>query len=301
MPDWVLTAAIATTLWASIANIGLVSTPGSFAVTSARRRAVARLGVLNLLAMPLVAALLVAAFGVPPAFATGFLLVAAAAGGPLSITAARIAGGDAHLTVILVVLAAALDAVVIPVWSALLLARDVPVPVLDIVRLVLAWIGLPLALGMVVRAARPTLAERLRRPTALIASVGVPVVIVLAVLANVELAAVPGAWSVVPASVSFVVLGLAAGWLIAGGDRATRIAGSLVTAQRASTLALGIAITSFGDLGEAAFAVVVFGVLTTVVVPSIAIAMRGMRLAVPVSSAAASPVPAAPAPPEHGA
>ena len=68
---------------------------------------------------------------------------------------------------------------------------------------------------------------------------------------------------------------LGGGWLVGGPHPATRFAVALVSAQRGSSVALAIALTAFADVPEAAVAVVVFGMISIVVVPTIGVLARG--------------------------
>lgn len=270
MNDSLLLAAIAVTLWASLSNLGFASTRATFALTPATRRAVGRIVAFELVLVPPAAFAICVLLDVPTPFATGIILLGAASAGPLGITATRIARADAAMAVVLVAVLALADVVAVPLWAGVLLGRVVPVPVMDIVVMVVAWMALPLGLGLLVRARTPKVADRLLSPTAVVSTIGVPAIIVIALVNNWALLGSPGAASIIPAAVLLLLLAGIGGAVVAGGARDVRVAGALTSAQRANTVALGIAIASFPDMPEAQLTVVVFGVLCTILVLAMA-------------------------------
>ena len=159
--DQLYQVALALTLWITGLGLGMSFGPGQILRTLRRGGLFARAAVLDILLIPLLILGLTQAFSVPDRYATGLLLVGMASAGPLGIKAAQLARADLPYAIALVVVLEAANAVAIPIWVALLLPPGVQVPMGPVVRTLLLLILAPLAVGMAIRASRPSIARRL--------------------------------------------------------------------------------------------------------------------------------------------
>jgi BASS family bile acid:Na+ symporter len=231
--------------------------------------------VFDLLVIPPAAWLVTEVLGVPDPFAIGLILVGATAAGPLSVVAVQLARGDTILALATVTWLEVANALAVPVWAAILLPRATTVPMGPVVVVLVAGVLLPIVAGMLVRMRAPVLADRLVPVARFVAIVGLVVVMAGVVVMNYGVVRVAAAASVPLATVLLIAFALGGGWLVGGPQPATRFAVALVSAQRGSSVALAIAVTAFADVPEAAVAVAVFGMISTVVVPTIGILARG--------------------------
>ena len=259
--DQLYQVALALTLWITGLGLGMSFGPGQILRTLRRGGLFARAAVLDIVLIPLLIWGLTQAFSVPDRYATGLLLVGMASAGPLGIKAAQLARADLPYAIALVVVLEAANAVAIPIWVALLLPPGVQVPMGPVVRTLLLLVLAPLAVGMAIRASRPSLARRLAHWAPPLSTLGLLVVIVI-VLARYAGIVAEAFAAVGPAALTAVLLALLLGWLLGGPARPTRAATSLVTGVRASGPALAIAQASFPLLAEVSVAIVAFAMFS---------------------------------------
>ena len=127
------------------------------------------------------------AFALPPALAVGLMLLAASPGGALANIFSHLAEGDVALNITLT----AVNSVLALAWVPLVLdwslehflgpGHYAPPPVQKIVEVV-AIIGLPVALGMIVRRLAPSFALRAQGPVRILSVVLLALVIGIAIL-----------------------------------------------------------------------------------------------------------------------
>lgn len=140
----------------------------------------------QVLMLPLICFLLVLLFRLPPELAVGMMLLAASPGGPIANVFSHLADGDLALNISLTALNSVLSIVTLPLVVMAALAyfmddgRVVP-PQFAKVMQVFAVILLPVAIGMLIRAVRPGLAERLGKPVKLLAVIFLLIVALMAV------------------------------------------------------------------------------------------------------------------------
>lgn len=269
-----LDIAIAFTLWASIGGLGLEHPPSAFVAPLGRRGLLARIVAFDVLAVPVATWLVVQVLAVPYPYAIGLILVGATSAGPLGLLAVQLAEGDVGLAIALVVVLEVANTLAIPIWAVVLLPRAASVPMAQIVAVLLAYVLAPLATGSLIRDRAPTLAGHLA-PLARRASIaGLVLVVSLVVARDLPLLGAAVGAGVTTATVALIGFALAGGWLAAGSERSTRSAAALTTAQRGSSVALAIAVTAFRDLQEASLAVVVYGTISTILVPLAGLALR---------------------------
>jgi bile acid:Na+ symporter, BASS family len=218
------------------------------------------LGLTNqLLLLPVVAFALALAFRLPPELAVGLMLVAACPGGPTSNIITHLSRGDTALSVTLTAVASVITVFTIPLVVGLamghFLAADAAIALpfgRTVLQLVIVTI-LPITLGMLVHAARPTLTARLSGPMNILSILFLALVILAAVLKEEDLGrqfreAGP---AVVALNLTTMTLGfLTAAWL--GLPTRQRLTISIESGIQNGTLALAIAL---GILDSARLAV----------------------------------------------
>jgi len=198
--------------------------------------------------MPLFAAALAAAFDLNPAVKIALIALAVSPVPPVLPKKQLKAGGQASYAVGLLVAAALLAIVFVPVAVELLgsaFGTPAHVSVAAIARLVFSTVLAPLAAGIVVRRATPRIAERLAQPISLLATV-LLVASILPIVFTVwpAMVSLVGNGTIV-AIVAFTLAGLAAGHLLGGSNPDDRAVLALATASRHPGVALAIASTNF--------------------------------------------------------
>jgi bile acid:Na+ symporter, BASS family len=207
----------------------------------------ARAIVANVVVVPFAAVLLTWIVPLDRYVATGLLLVALAPGVPFVVAAGgRKSGGNVALAITLALVLPTLSVATLPVTARLVFPREgVPISIGHIVLPLVLFQLLPVVLGMTLRAFSPPLASRLERPTQLVVTFSLALVLMLLAPAlGSAVARVFGTNGLI-VSVALVAVSLAAGWLLAGGDRELRVTMAVGTALRNVGAALAIATTAF--------------------------------------------------------
>ncbi|MFQ5538360.1 MAG: bile acid:sodium symporter family protein [Gemmatimonadota bacterium] len=128
-----------------------------------------------------------------PSIALGMILVAACPGGNISNIITHLAGGNAALSIGMTAVSTAAAVIMTPLnitfWGSLnpdtaAILREVSLNPVDLLLTVAAILGVPLAVGMLVAAHRPRIAERLRRPMKTLSVVFFGAIVLLAFAAN---------------------------------------------------------------------------------------------------------------------
>jgi BASS family bile acid:Na+ symporter len=193
----------------------------------------------QLLLLPALAFALGAAFVLPAPLAVGLVLIAACPGGAHSNLYASFAKGDTALSVSLTALSGVVTILTIPLWLGLAVrvfaaeGEVPPMPVATTMLQVFVVMGLPVALGMLVRARSERWAVRLERPIKLVATL-LLLVIVLGSVAGRGDALAAAAKACGAAVLSLNLLGMLVGYGLA---RALRVS---VPQQITITLEVGI-------------------------------------------------------------
>jgi BASS family bile acid:Na+ symporter len=266
--------ALVVALWGTGVALGAEHAASELLAPVRRAGLLGRVGVVDVVLLPLLVWALVQLLQVPDDYAIGLLLVGMASAGPLGIKAAQLAGADVPAAVSLVLVLEIANLVAIPFWAALLLPAAADVDPLDVLGTLLIMVVAPLAIGVASRRAAPRLAARAPRPLTLASNVGLAAVVVI-VLARDADAVVESVGARVPlvAAVA-VVAALALGWLAGGSHRPTRASASLVTGVRANGPALAIAAASFPDRTDVRVGAVVFALFSIVVSLATALVIR---------------------------
>lgn len=243
--------------------VGIQLTPGDFRRVLAAPRAVVGGTLAQLLLLPLMTWGVLTALALAPAFGAGAVLLAASPGAGLSNVMTAVARAHVALSVTLTGVSSLLAAVTLPVLTALGMrlflgdAARVEVPVGHLVRQLLAFLLVPIALGMGLRAARPRAALR--------SVAWANRVAILAIVALTALGAASGGMTL-PTGGEFVVASVAAlawtlaamgiGWGVAallGLDADDRFTFLVEFSARNIALAIIVAVASLGRLDLALF------------------------------------------------
>ena len=194
----------------------------------------------NFVVVPLVAVLAARLLPMDDASAAAVILVGCSAGAPFLPTLAGLAKADqataVGVMVLLMVLTVGFAPVVVP-----LVLEGATVAAGDIASSLVLYMLVPLALGLLVRARYPALAESLGGALKRASSAGLVVGIVAGLLVTWrEVLGSVGSW-IFAGTALVLVAGFAVGWLVGAGRPADRTLLGLATAQRNISAALVIA------------------------------------------------------------
>ncbi len=208
------------------------------------------------LLVPLVVVVLLWVFDLPPAVATGLAVLAAAPGAPLTYKRSQMAGGDpnftASLQLTLALLAVGITPLILAVFSSLFGLVIKGVTLFEVARQIAQVTFLPVIIGLSLQQLAPSLAEVLRRPVSVLASI---LSILLLLVLILLLALVPKLRALLNvdgqlamAILFMVVISLAIGHLLGGPRRDQRSA--LATACIARNVGLALFIAELSNYGQ---------------------------------------------------
>jgi BASS family bile acid:Na+ symporter len=206
--------------------------------------------------VPGIVGVLLWAFPLPPAVATGLAVLAAAPGAPLTTKRVEMAGGElqyaVNLQLTLAVLAVVVTPLILSVYFSVFDLLIENVTPLDVARQIARVTFLPVVLGFLVRRFLPGFAARIGNPLNVLANI---LLIGLVLLAAVFLAITPDLRAMLnpgrPALTAIalmVALSLAAGHLLGGPTQEKRAA--LAVAGIARNVGLALFIASLTDYGR---------------------------------------------------
>jgi BASS family bile acid:Na+ symporter len=235
-------------------GLGLSLRPADFRRVIVYPRAVAIGLACQMLILPAVCLGIAHAFALPPELAVGLMLLAASPGGAVANLFSHLARGDVALNITLTATNSLLSLITLPIVVGFSLehflgaSHAVPLQP-DKVITVVAVVLTPVALGMVVRARRPGLAERLDRPVRILSALFLLGVIASAVIA--ERAKLGDAIAQVgPAALAFNLASLAVGYYVPRLLRVERrqaIAIGMEIGIHNGTLAIAVALNVLGN------------------------------------------------------
>lgn len=203
----------------------------------------------NLVAVPLVAYLLVRTIPVGAGYATGILLLAVSPGAPFGPKLAEISDSDVAFASGLMAVLCLLSVVTIPGSLVLLVPGDVVVDPLAIGRMVLVIQFVPLLAGVGVSFYRSSLADRVYPPVQRVSDVSfVGLIVLLLVVYSDDMASLVGTGAL---GISAIAVGVSLwlGYALGGPARSTREVLATTTAARNAAIALFIATTGFSNPG----------------------------------------------------
>ncbi len=271
--DKVINVAISVTLFEMMVAIGLGITWKEIANVIRRAGFVASAALANYFVVPAVTVVLLLIFQAQPMVAAGFLLIAVCPGAPYGPPFTSIGKGNVPAAVGLMVVLAGSSAILAPLLLALLLPFVLKGTQLNVdgpkmVATLLLTQLLPLVLGLVVRALRPSLAMRFLKPAnRLSALLNIVVLGAILVLQYKTLLQIPARGFV--GMMLLVLISFAVGWMVGGSATPDRKALGLTTSTRNAAVALVIATASFPGT-TAVTAVLAYAVFQTLIVAMIA-------------------------------
>jgi predicted Na+-dependent transporter len=240
VPDWLLSAVAAATLFAVMFDLGLAIEPGEFRWVWQRPALVLKSLFAVLVAVPALAWLIARAFDLPRAAEVGIVLMAISPGAPIALRRSLDAGGHRSFAPALQIAVVVLAVFSMPLSIAAFneyYGGTATVAPRQLARQVFFAQLLPLGLGMLARlltARGAAWLEPKLRP------IGGVLLLVLVVLALIDIwEAVVGAGLRVALAIALVTaLGLAVGHALGGPEPATRTATAISSAARNPGLAL---------------------------------------------------------------
>jgi bile acid:Na+ symporter, BASS family len=232
-------------------GLGLSLTVGDFARVARRPVAVVAALVTQLVVLPVICFGLVIAAGLDPLLAVGTMLLAASPGGTTANLFSHLFRGDVALNITLTAVNSVIAVITLPIVVNLSLAYFRPVVEgglgLDLSKTaqVFAVVLVPVVIGMLIRRASPTFADRADRPVRILSAVVLVAVIVGALLGEREnLGEYLAAIGLV--AVAFCLISLTLGYLVprllrVGHPQA--VASAFEVGIHNSTLAIAVAVS----------------------------------------------------------
>ncbi|WP_328303300.1 bile acid:sodium symporter family protein [Actinomycetospora sp. NBC_00405] len=232
-------------------GLGLSLSIGDFARVARRPVAVVAALVTQLVVLPVICFGLVIAAGLDPLLAVGTMLLAASPGGTTANLFSHLFRGDVALNITLTAVNSVIAVITLPVVVNLSLAYFRPVVEgglgLDLSKTaqVFAVVLVPVVIGMLIRRASPTFADRADRPVRILSAVVLVVVIVGALLGEREnLGEYLAAIGLV--AVAFCLISLTLGYLVPrllGVGHPQAVASAFEVGIHNSTLAIAVAVS----------------------------------------------------------
>ena len=251
----------------------------------------------HFLLLPLVAFLAMKAFGFTGAMAVGFMILAACPTGTTSNVLTLYARGDVALALSFTAFAGVASIVTVPFIVGFALehfmgaGRRVDFPVGPAMAQIFVILGLPVMLGMLVRARAPRLADRVQKPLGTVALVVFVLIVAAAIAKHFALFRAHTA-SLAPTLGLILVVMLALGYGLsraAGVDRRQAVTVALESSIQNVTLALVIASTLLKD-DVMMLPATIYGVLMYFLAAAFIVIARRLTASTPT---AAQPAPAA--------
>ncbi len=255
--------AILTFVLTSMVSMGLSLTTTQVIEPLKNPRLVAQALIANFVLAPLAAWGIAELVGLSDSTALGLILIGSAAGAPFLPKLAQLAKGDVAYSVGLMTLLMVVTVAFIPLVLGTLI-DSVEVSAWAIAKPLLLGMLLPLGLALLVRARygeAKNVAPALNQISSMALVLGGVIALVLVLPTMIDSFGT-GAYI---ALILFLAATLAAGYLLGGKDRATRVVSGLGTAQRNLSAALLIATTSFAGDGEVFVMVMLASVVMLVV------------------------------------
>ena len=274
-------------------SLGLGLTVEDFRRVARRPSALAAGLLAQVVLLPIVAYLLVAAFGLSGALAVGFMILSFCPGGVTSNVMSRLARSDVALSVSLTGVVSLLSVLTVPFLIAWAVGHfeGAAGPAVDIISLgvsVFLIVAVPVGLGLLLRHRNAALADRLEPPFSKAAIIIFALFVVLALAANWQLFVDNLVGLGVPLillNVAMLAIGLALGALFALGPREGQtiaIEAGVQNGTMGITLAGIVAGMGAETLGPYALASAVYGItMYAVTLPAVWFFRRQKRYELP--------------------
>ena len=243
VPEWLLTACIAVTVFTVMFGIGLGVAPGELGRLWRSPAPMVRGLFSVLVAVPVLALVITRALDLPRATQIGIVLMAISPGAPVALRRSLAAGAHAAFAPGLQISVAILAVVSMPLSIAALnevYAGQAAIDPRDVMRQVFIAQLLPLGLGIALRHFGATLAARIE-PAVRRAGTVLLIVAVVLVLAELWRPLYEAGAATITAMVLTTAAALAAGHLLGGPTATTRTAVAITSAARNPGLALLVA------------------------------------------------------------
>jgi BASS family bile acid:Na+ symporter len=243
VPEWLLTACIAATVFTVMFGIGLGVAPRELGRLWRSPAPMLRALFSVLVAVPLLALIIARAFDLTRAAEVGIVLMAISPGAPVALRRSLDAGAHTAFAPGLQICVAILAVVSMPLWIAALnefYAGQARIDPRDVMRQVFIAQLLPLGVGMALRHFGATLAARIE-PAGRRAGTVLLIVAVVLVLAELWRPLYEAGTATIAAMVLTTAAALAAGHLLGGPAPTTRTAVAITSAARNPGLALLVA------------------------------------------------------------
>lgn len=266
--DAIQTLVLVATLWMTGIGLGMKVRLSDILESLTRVRLVARTVTLDVVLVPVAMWIAVRLLVQDDGYATGLLLVAFAAAGPLGINLSQVTGADTAYAIGIVVVLEVANVVLIPLWSSALGITGSADVIIDIVRTVGFLVVLPLVVGMGVRKWRQQYATRLADGALRLATLGLVAIVAIVIGRSVDVMLASFTNGAALASIIVISFALGAGWLVGGPGHQTRLTTSVVTGCRANGAALAVATGAFAGQPEVAAGVVTAG-LVSITLPTV--------------------------------
>jgi bile acid:Na+ symporter, BASS family len=243
VPEWLLTAVIAVTVFTVMFGIGLGVTPAELRRVWQSPSSMLRGLFSVLVAVPVLAVVIARAFDLSRAAEIGIVLMAISPGAPVALRRSLAAGAHAAFAPGLQISVALLAVASMPLWIAALnefYAGHARIDPRDVMRQVFIAQLLPLGVGIALRHFGATLAARIE-PAVRRAGTVLLIVAVVLVLAELWQPLYEAGAATIAAMVLTTAAALAAGHLLGGPAPTTRTAVAITSAARNPGLALLVA------------------------------------------------------------
>lgn len=254
-------------------GLGLSLTVGDFRRLLQHPRAVTIALLLQVVGLPVGCFLIIKAFGLPPAYAIGLMLLAASPGGISANLFSHLFGGNVAMNISLTAVNTAVSIVTMPVLANFAVhtfsdnPQIVPMQIGKVIE-VIAMVLIPVAVGMWVASRKPAIAKAMERPVKIFSALVLLVVTALSIAK--EWTAVTTTFDQIgPAVLLFNVASLLAGYYLSRAahlDKGMATAISFEVGIHNSTLAIFLAVGVLGSF-ELALPAAVYSVIMYVTAP----------------------------------
>ena len=207
--------------------------------------------------VPVVVIVLLLAFDLPPAVATGMALLAAAPGAPLTTTRTKIAGADLTYVSSLQLALAMLAVVATPVWLAIYYALfDLTIETIgpiDVASQVARVTFLPVVVGLLLQRFAPAMTDRIRKPLNVLAGILFPLLVLIILVALALAPELREKLLLGPVAIAAILIMALAALLIGhfvGGEKPEE-RGGLATASIARNWGLAVYLATLSEAGAA--------------------------------------------------
>jgi BASS family bile acid:Na+ symporter len=220
---------------------------------------------LNLIILPGMALLLSLLFNLGVGLAVGFLLMSMSPAAPIGPKLTQIARSDVAYAAALMFLFSSAAVFTVPITAAIILPIEVYVDPLPIFIILALYQLLPLIVGLILRAKKPSISDSLFKIVNKVSNISLILVIILLLVFNLDRLGGDLSLSFFAVSAILMAISFILGYLLGGQKTKMRETLAITTLQRNAAIALLIATTSFSLLPEAAISTIIYGAITILI------------------------------------